>query len=450
MAARDEQVPFTRAHQLQLEEELNTSRTLHLEMREQIIAQQTVLQRQADAIGAITTALGTMGVGGPGATPKYNLKFDTFSFESADPQAEFDRFEQNVKMVATVMKYRAPEVCSAVLGQMRGKAADIARSLIGTEDEYRDLDEFMLRLRSLFVSPAYQEKARSAFLARIQKPRENIIAFHGVLKTLFEKAYQGEERNEITLIRQFIAGLRNSQINERLHLDQPRSYQDALDRALHLEGTYEVIAIEAKRREQNGQTSAPIHALPIGRADAMDIGAIGHRSRPAYRGRGNRRPTFNNQRGRFTQTNRRTFNNSSTRGTPPQNRYRTNQTRNNYRGQNRNFGNNRSPNWRPRPPRSQEDGCFVCGDKAHWAKDCPNKQPLALPAATTTTNYVAPKAPVARPAVSKTTLPKQAVPSRKPPKPSSAMMLNYTGNPARYLVDSDESDSKNGKVWMQQ
>jgi hypothetical protein len=30
------------------------------------------------------------------------------------------------------------------------------------------------------------------------------------------------------------------------------------------------------------------------------------------------------------------------------------------------------------------------------------------------------------------------------------MMLNYTGNPARYLADSDESDSKNGKVWMQQ
>jgi hypothetical protein len=224
MAARDEQVPFTRAHQLQLEEELNTSRTLHLEMREQIIAQQTVLQRQADAIGAITTALGTMGVGA-GTTPKYNLKFDTFTFESADPQAEFDRFEQNVKMVATVMKYRAPEVCSAVLGQMRGKAADIARSLIGTEDEYRDLDEFMLCLRSLFVSPAYQEKARSAFLARIQKPRENIIAFHGVLKTLFEKAYQGEERNEITLIRQFVAGLRNSQINERPTQIIPRYFR---------------------------------------------------------------------------------------------------------------------------------------------------------------------------------------------------------------------------------
>jgi hypothetical protein len=175
MAARDEQVPFMRAHQLQLEEELSTSCTLHQEMREQIIAQQTVLQRQANAIGAITTALGTMGVGGAGVTPKYNLKFDTFTFESADPQAKFDRFEQNIKMVATVMKYRAPEVCSAVLGQMRGKASDIARSLIGTEDEYRDLDEFMLRLRSLFVTPAYQEKARSAFLARIQKPRENII-----------------------------------------------------------------------------------------------------------------------------------------------------------------------------------------------------------------------------------------------------------------------------------
>ncbi len=168
MAARDEHIPFTRAYQLQLEEELNASQTLHQQMRDQIIAQQTVLQQQSDAIGAITTQLAVMAVG-PGATPRYNIKFNTFAFDGVDPQAEFDRFEQNVQMVATVMKYKVPEVCSAILGQMRGKAADIARSLIGTEYEYRNLDEFMHRLRSLFVSLAYQENARSVFLARIQK-----------------------------------------------------------------------------------------------------------------------------------------------------------------------------------------------------------------------------------------------------------------------------------------
>ncbi len=135
MAARDEQIPFTRAHQLQLEEELNASRILHQQMRDQVIAQQTVLQQQSDAIGAITNQLSLIAVG-PGATPRYNIKFDTFAFEGADHQAEFDRFEQNIKMVATVMKYKVTEVCSAILGQMRGKASDIARSLVRTEDDY--------------------------------------------------------------------------------------------------------------------------------------------------------------------------------------------------------------------------------------------------------------------------------------------------------------------------
>jgi hypothetical protein len=94
------------------------------------------------------------------------------------------------------MKYWIPGVCSAILGQLRGRAADIGRSLIGTENNNADLDEFMLRWRSLFISPAYQEKARATFLTRIQRPRESIIAYHSVLKVLWGKA---EERKEIAL-----------------------------------------------------------------------------------------------------------------------------------------------------------------------------------------------------------------------------------------------------------
>jgi len=47
MAARDEVIPFTRAHQQQLEDELNASRTLHEQMREQVISQRTFLQQQS-------------------------------------------------------------------------------------------------------------------------------------------------------------------------------------------------------------------------------------------------------------------------------------------------------------------------------------------------------------------------------------------------------------------
>jgi len=117
-------------------------------MREQVIAQRTFLQQQNEAITMITDQLGRMtAAGGIGPLPpKYNIKFDTFSFESPDPQSEFDRFEQNVKMVSAVMKYHVPDVCSAILGQLRGRAADIGRSLIGTENTYADLDAFMLRL----------------------------------------------------------------------------------------------------------------------------------------------------------------------------------------------------------------------------------------------------------------------------------------------------------------
>jgi Zinc knuckle len=187
----------------------------------------------------------------------------------------------------------------------------------------------------------------------------------------------------------------------------------------------------------------------------MDIGALGPQSgtQPAYRGnRGGKKPAFNTQRGRFVQTNRRTFNSNQKRGFPLQNCYRTAPAGNNYRGHHpRSFGNNRSPNWKPRPLKPQEDGCYVCGDKGHFAKECPNKQPLQSQAGANTTNYVAPKSqmPATRPSAPRTA-PKQAVSSRRPPMPSSAMALNYAGNSARYTVDSDESESKNRKGWMQQ
>jgi len=441
MAAREEVIPFTRAHAQQLEDELNASRVLHEQMREQVISQRTFLQQQSDAISMITDQLGRITTGGVGGfPPKYNIKFDTFAFEGTDPQSEFDRFEQNIKMVSAVMKYRVPDVCSAILGQLRGRAADIGRSLIGTENTYADLNEFMMRLRSLFVSPAYQEKARAAFLTRIQKPRESIIAYHGILKVLWDKAYHADEKKEITLIRQFIAGVRSTQINERLHLDQPGTYQDVLDRALQLEGTYEVISLEARRREQNGQGSTLTHSIPLGGrgADPMDVGTLGQGKRPF---RGNyRKPTYNPQRGRFTST-RGTYYPGRPRNTNFQ--YPTRPNQSSRGGIRRGFVNNHSPTWRTTKPFvvTQSDTCRACGEKGHWAKECPNRQQNPRMG---NTNYVSPKTQM-------TTRRVGAPPalSRRPPKPNGVMAIG-PGPANRYSADSDDTEAKNLKPWMQQ
>ena len=215
------------------------------------------LQQQQHTIDQLTQRLQALQaqVAAPaaGAVVRWNLKFDTFSFEGPQPAQDYDRFEQNCRMVCQVMGYRVPEVCYAILGQLRGKAADMGRSLVGTERDYADLNAFLLRLRSLFVSPAYQEKARSAFLSRIQQPDESIIAFHGILRSLWEKAYTEAERQEAHLIRQFVAGIQDIRVNERLHLNPQADYNATLAEALRLEGTFEVINIEAKRRNLNGK-----------------------------------------------------------------------------------------------------------------------------------------------------------------------------------------------------
>jgi hypothetical protein len=344
-------VQFTRAHLRQLEQELNTSRQLHTVQHEQIGAQQAIINQQNQALENMATRIETLAAGlaaGGGGAGRYNLKFDTFSFDGPDPQQEFDRFEQNVRMVSGVMRYQVPDVCSAIMGQLRGRAADIGRSLIGTEAEYPDLEAFLQRLRSLFVSPAYAEKARAAFLKRIQNTDESIIAYHGVLKTLWEKAYAGEERQEATLIRQFIAGVRSIRINERLHLDHPANYTAALDQALRLEGLYEVIALEAKRRESNGNGPHLTSRAGTQPAEPMEVGNLGKPRRfPAPNRQGGFRPEFNrpNQSGQrpFSQPNQKQW---PAKQAPQLQRHNA------------------------KPPVSKEQ-CFKCHEKGHWQDKCP-------------------------------------------------------------------------------
>ena len=351
---------------------------------EQLQIQQQQIEQLTQQLQAMQVRMAERGpqpgpMQGPPPAPvvRWNLKFDTFSFEGPNPAQDYDRFEQNCRMVCQVMGYQVPEVCYAVLGQLRGKAADMGRSLIGTERDYADLNEFLGRLRSLFVSPAYREKARSAFLSRIQQPDESIIAFHGILRSLWEKAYTETERQEVHLIRQFVAGIQDIRVNERLHLSPQADYNATLAEALRLEGTFEVINIEAKRRSLNGRMNVlQSQAFPPvvqGGHEAMEIGNVSMHNRNT-RGRGNYQA---NQRGRG---------------------YHNAYSRNYYRGQYQNqargrgyprYGSgNRGQSYgnaerkREEPPKNQssesvsaiaKDECRRCHQKGHWAKNCTKK-----------------------------------------------------------------------------
>jgi hypothetical protein len=270
-------------------------------------------------VGMVTERLMALNVGAPGgaaapgpvagANPKYNLKLSTFSFEGADVLLEFDRFEQHTRFVCAVQGYEPPAVFTAILACLRGRAADIARCLVGKEREFTTLDQFFIRLRTLFLSPQFKEKAKSLFLTKIQAEKESVISYHGVLRTLWSKAYDDEERRETVLINQFISGLRHKKIREHLHLTPPANYDQALTEAIRLEGTYDLILLEDRRIAHQGQ--GPLGAYvskaavggASGGAEPMDVGTLkkgykrfgkkmvhGGKTRPNFRPRQFRAP----------------------------------------------------------------------------------------------------------------------------------------------------------------
>jgi hypothetical protein len=303
-------------------------------------------------------------LGGVAREGKYSLKFTTYSGELGDVFADFLRFEMNIRLVTKVMGYKMPTVATAILGQLRGRALDIGRTLQNRETEYETLDDFLTKLRSLFVSPAYKEKARAAFLSRKQGPEESIIVFHGTLSALFEAAYEERDRQAATLIRQFVSGLRNPEIVKQLIIAKPETYQAALESALRWEGDLDVVALTLQWQRKGGQgvLNHSIAGTPSasngGGGEPMDIGAMRY-----GRGRGNRgkraRPTGRHVRSRsMTRVNRGT--NVFNLQTPPATRGRapTRVAMVTFR---------RSSS----APRNGSGLCFNCRKEGHWMRDCP-------------------------------------------------------------------------------
>lgn len=308
---------------------------------------------------------------------KCNVRLTSFS---ASHLEEYSRFEQTARNAIKANNWSWPAAGYAIKGALEGVALDVARS---TEPEdYNNLEEFLAALRELFLTPAFKRKARADFLTRIQRPGEDIAVFHGILKDLWERAYEQSERNENHLIEQFIAGMTHREANKQLHMDNavgnlPTKYKDVLVRASSIISECQIIEQEERRRAASGHGEAErnpslwLQAAPAPPAPTpspfpppvpMEIGAVTGPSRWCEFHRSTTHNTKdcrakNNQQ---LPTNRTGFRPGQH---PTATRTQAQGTRTQTSGPRPQAINT----WKPRG-----DRCSNCGGLGHWKAQCPS------------------------------------------------------------------------------
>lgn len=182
-----------------------------------------------------------------------NVRIPTF--DASQPE-EYFRFERAARIALQANELQWPRAAYALLAAFQGVALDIASTI--DVEAYNSTTEFMKALRELFTSPAGKNQARADFLTRTQRPGEDIMVFHGIMRDLFERAYESNERVEGHLIDCFIAGITHREAHEQLHMDKisgnlPTNYQGILVRAKAIIAQRKVIELERRRQAGAGQ-----------------------------------------------------------------------------------------------------------------------------------------------------------------------------------------------------
>ena len=190
----------------------------------------------------------------------------------------------------------------------------------------------LTNLRSLFEDTG--ERARHATLLweRTQKVGEGVATYALELGALYRRSYPDSQADCAQFRDQFVAGLQ-PKLRTLIRQANPTSYKAAYDTAT----LYENI------QQSTSKPSAPVFAAHSGSS-----GSEGEEE-------------FVGAFGRDSQYRPRQGQSSRSRGPPPSSSYSSSRQN------------------RPPPPASSEGGCYQCGSKTHYKRDCPEKPTSSRP-----------------------------------------------------------------------
>lgn len=265
----------------------------------QINQQVQNLQAQFDAAAQAAAAQVVQPAPAPVHIHYRGIQFAEFDAEGKNPEVDFETWEQRIRLVCGAQGYIYNEtLIQAILALFKGRAALMVRSLGHDIAELGTLDILLGRLRQIFVSPAYRDKARAAFHGHTQQKGESLLAFWATLQSLYDRAFDANDRNERILIRQFVSSIANEEIMKQLLLqnNEDATYQEVLDEAMRIEGTLELVQLHKIRLAHGGQmqTQPNMMMFPTtsrgasgaGGVVPMDIGNLSINDHPRGRGRG--------------------------------------------------------------------------------------------------------------------------------------------------------------------
>ena len=243
------------------------------------------------------------------------------TFCSTDPE-DFRTFEKHVGYIVEINQWGARRARLELAAAMSGTAAELVRHIdIGVQgvdpDDVAPYAELLNQYRACFSTDAHEDMARGEFQFMEQKESETLIAWHARLRSKFVRAYPGVPAADVdldqTLRDRFLAGLRDRYIARHTYAQRPANYTETLEVAT---------TFETSKKFTQGEK-------------------FQGKKRAAYL---DKDPSTSN----FYSWNRNPNVSSSSVSSSSFN-----------------------------PTGAGGSGCFICGQKEHWAKECPLKGALA-------------------------------------------------------------------------
>ncbi len=163
-----------------------------------------------------------------------NQKIKSFGNEAGENWLVWKNHFENVTKLNGFNDY---EMRMALAASMTGAAALVVRDVKPDDPVPPHMVQptigHLLRIyEQRFMPEAASELAKTRFESSRQGTHENILAWHGRLRALYNEGFPGEPEGT-TLIRKFIRGLRRRDLRTQVIRANPRTYQAALEAAQH-------------------------------------------------------------------------------------------------------------------------------------------------------------------------------------------------------------------------